>query len=173
LGVAGVAAWIGTIGAALLTSLQLWLSGTTRLELVIPAMLGVHVLIGVGEGLITVAALTYIEQTRPDLIDPEISKTSGGTGWIVAGVIVSILAVFISPYASGNPDGLERVAEDLGFLEVGIDAPYRIFSDYSIPFLGNSAPSTILAGIVGITLVMVLVIIVGRNMRKSKDVREI
>ncbi|MEE9599964.1 MAG: energy-coupling factor ABC transporter permease, partial [Anaerolineales bacterium] len=66
---AGIGAWIATMTAALITSLQLWLSGTTRLEIVIPAMLGVHALIGIGESLITVAALTFIAQTRPDLVE--------------------------------------------------------------------------------------------------------
>jgi cobalt/nickel transport system permease protein len=58
---AGIGAWMATIAAALITSLQLWLSGTTRLEIVIPAMLGVHALIGIGEAFITIAALGFIE----------------------------------------------------------------------------------------------------------------
>ncbi len=49
--VAGGGAWIATMAAALITSLQLWLSGTTRLEIVLPTMLGVHALIGLGEAL--------------------------------------------------------------------------------------------------------------------------
>src|SRR5688500_1353774 len=46
LAVAGGAAWLSVMGAALLTSLQLWLSGASALTLVVPAMLGVHALIG-------------------------------------------------------------------------------------------------------------------------------
>jgi len=45
LAVAGVAAWLAVVASALVASLQLWLSGTSRLEIVVPAMLGVHVLI--------------------------------------------------------------------------------------------------------------------------------
>ncbi|NOQ40732.1 MAG: cobalamin biosynthesis protein CbiM [Anaerolineales bacterium] len=169
LAVAGIGSWIATMAAALIASLQLWVSGTSQLEIVIPAMLGVHVFIGLGEALITVAALAFIEQTRPDLLSSEKSTASGGRGWIVAGVLVSLLAVLISPLASGNPDGLERVAEDLGFLGAGLDAPYQILPDYTIPFLGETAISTILAGIVGAGFLLGLLILVGRNLRRVKE----
>jgi cobalt/nickel transport system permease protein len=169
LSVAGLAAWLATMAAALLTSLQLWLSGTSRLEIVVPAMLGVHALIGVGEAIITVAALAFIEQTRPDLLSAEKTASSGGRGWIIAGVIISLLAVLISPLASGDPDGLEKVAEDIGFLGSGTSAPYEILPDYTIPFLGETGLSTILAGIVGAVVVLVLLILVGRGLRVGKQ----
>jgi cobalt/nickel transport system permease protein len=165
LAVAGVAAWLATMTAALLVSLQLWLSGTSRLQIVIPTMLGVHALIGIGEALITVAALAFIEQTRPDLMSAEKTAASGGKGWIVAGIIVSLLAVLVSPLASGDPDGLERVAENVGFLERGMSAPYEVLPDYTIPFLGETALSTILAGIVGALIVFGLLLLVGRSLR--------
>jgi cobalt/nickel transport system permease protein len=168
--VAGIGAWLATMAAALLTSLQLWVSGTSRLEVVIPAMLGVHLLIGIGEALITVAALAFVEQTRPDLLKADVTAPQGGRGWIVAGILVSFLAVLISPLASGNPDGLERVAEDLGFLNRGLDAPFQILPDYTIPFLGETAISTILAGVVGALIVLGLLILIGRNLRRTKEV---
>jgi cobalt/nickel transport system permease protein len=166
LAVAGGGAWIATMTAALVASLQLWLSGTTRLEIVLPAMLGVHALIGVGEGLITVAALAYIEQTRPDLLNAEKTAREGSRGWVVGGVLATLAAVFISPLASSNPDGLERVAENLGFLGIGQDAPYQILPDYTIPFLGETALSTVLAGIVGVVILMGLLILLGRNLNR-------
>ncbi len=169
LAMAGGGAWIATMAAALITSLQLWLSGTTRLEIVLPAMLGVHALIGLGEALITVAALAYIEQTRPDILDLNNPAKEGGVGWIVAGVGISLLAVLISPLASGNPDGLKKVASDLGFLGSGLDAPYQILPDYSIPFLGDTALSTIMAGVVGATVLIGLVVLLGRNLRRQKS----
>jgi cobalt/nickel transport system permease protein len=165
---AGIGAWIATMAAALFTALQLWLSGTTRLEIVVPAMLGVHALIGLGEALITMAALTYIEQTRPDLLGIENSKDAGGRGWIVAGILVSLIAIFISPLASGNPDGLEKVAQDLGFLNQGLGSPYQILPDYTVPFFGETALSTVMAGIVGAVVIAGLIILVGRNLRRKR-----
>ena len=166
---AGAGAWISTMAAALFTALQLWLSGTTLLEIVVPAMLGVHALIGIGEALITVAALAYLEQTRPDLLGIEKSKQAGGKGWIAAGILVSILAVVLSPLASGNPDGLEKVAGDLGFLDQGLAAPFRILPDYTFPALGDAPLSTILAGLVGIVVLVGIIILIGRNLRKDRD----
>ena len=68
LSVAAVAAWLSVMAAALATSLELWLSGTSSLEVVVPAMLGVHALIGIGEAIITVGALAFIALTRSDLL---------------------------------------------------------------------------------------------------------
>jgi cobalt/nickel transport system permease protein len=166
--VAGVAAWLAVVASALITSLQLWLSGTTRLEIVVPAMLGVHVLIGLGEAIITVAALTFIEQTRPDILTEKAVAAKGGRGWAYAGVLISLLAVLLSPLASANPDGLERVAEDVGFLALGQDAPYRILPDYTVPFLGETALSTVVAGAVGALVLLGLMIVIGGLLKRKK-----
>jgi cobalt/nickel transport system permease protein len=69
LGLAGVGAWVSVMLGALLTALELHASGTVPLATALPAMLGVHALIGVGEALITVAAVGVVLATRPDLID--------------------------------------------------------------------------------------------------------
>ena len=124
-------------------------------------------LIGLGEALVTVAALTFIEQTRPDLLNEKTVATKGGRGWIFAGVIVSLFAVLLSPLASASPDGLERVAEDMGFLHLGQAASYQILPDYTIPFLGQTALSTIVAGAVGALVVLGLMIVVGQSLRRK------
>jgi cobalt/nickel transport system permease protein len=84
-------------------------------------------------------------------------------------VIISLLAVLISPLASGNPDGLEKVASDLGFLGNGLDAPFQILPDYSIPFLGETALSTIMAGAVGAIVLIGIIILLGRNLRRQDN----
>jgi cobalt/nickel transport system permease protein len=167
LAVAGVAAWLATVASALTASLQLWLSGTSQLQIVVPAMLGVHVLIGIGEAVVTVAALAFIMQSRPDLLDKKAVADKGGRGWIVVGVIVSLLAVLLSPFASADPDGLERVAENMGFLELGQSAPYQILPDYTIPFLGETALSTVVAGVVGALVLLGLMIVLGNMLRRK------
>lgn len=68
LAVAAVGAWLAVMVGALLTALALGLSGTVPYGTVIPAMLGVHALIGVGEAAITVAAVGAVLAARPDLI---------------------------------------------------------------------------------------------------------
>jgi len=165
LAVIGIASWLSVMAGALFTALQLWLSGTSQLQVVIPAMLGVHALIGIGEALITVAALSFIMQTRPDLLGEGSESANGSRGWIVAGSVIALLVVFISPFASANPDGLERVAGDIGFISAGQASPFSIIPDYTLPFLGQTSFSTILAGVVGIIVVALVAVLIGRGMR--------
>jgi cobalt/nickel transport system permease protein len=65
---AAVAAWSAVMLGAAATSVELVVSGTTTLAVVLPAMLGTHALIGIGEALITVGALALIRSARPDLL---------------------------------------------------------------------------------------------------------
>jgi cobalt/nickel transport system permease protein len=165
--IAGIAAWLSVMSGALATSLQLWLSGTAKLDIVVPAMLGVHALIGLGEALITVAALAFIFRTRPDLLDENSASAQGSRGWVYAGILISMFVVLLSPLASADPDGLERVAENLGFIQAGQPAPYQIMPDYTIPFLGETPLSTIAAGAAGILIVLGLVFLIARSLRKA------
>jgi cobalt/nickel transport system permease protein len=166
LGVAGLAAWLSVMAAALATSLELWLSGTSPLQIVMPAMLGIHALIGLGEALITVAALAFIMRVRPDVLSTEATEARGGRGWVVAGLAIALVVVLFAPWASADPDGLERVAEDLGFLGVGLDAPYQLLPDYTIPLLGETSLSTVVAGAVGVLIVAAIAIGLGRLLRR-------
>ncbi|MFC2034288.1 PDGLE domain-containing protein [Chloroflexota bacterium] len=68
--------------------------------------------------------------------------------WLIALGLCLLLAVF-SPLASSSPDGLEKVAEDKGFLDLAQDSPFQIIADYVFPGIENEAVATILAGIVG------------------------
>jgi cobalt/nickel transport system permease protein len=63
-----VAAWLSVVVASLVASVELAISGTSPLGVVLVAMGGVHVLIGIGEGLITVAVLAFLRAARPDLL---------------------------------------------------------------------------------------------------------
>ena len=167
LAVAGAAAWLSVMTGALATSLQLWLSGTAKLEIVVPAMLGVHALIGIGEALITVAALAFIFRTRPDLLGEQSASAQGGRGWIFSGVLVTLLVVLLSPLASADPDGLERVAHNLGFIGTAQSAPYQIIPNYTLPFLGATPLSTIAAGAIGVLVVLGLAYFAGRSLQKK------
>jgi cobalt/nickel transport system permease protein len=164
LAIAGIAAWLSVMAAAFATAIQIWLSGTAPLNIVLPAMLGVHALIGTGEALITVGALAFIQQVRPDLLHTE--SPAGGRGWVITGLIMAVALVLLAPLASANPDGLERVAENLGFIEAATDAPYEVLPDYTIPFLGDSALSTILAGFAGALVVAGLALLIVRLLQR-------
>ena len=84
--------------------------------------------------------------------------------------IALIMAGAISLFASSNPDGLERVAEDIGFLETGegheaIEAP---MPDYVIPGIENEVLSASLAGLIGTVIMFLLAIGLGKALKKRE-----
>ena len=164
--VAGFAAWLSVMAGALATALQLWLSGTSNLQTVTLAMLSVHAVIGIGEALITVAALTFILQTRPGLMGEESAAARGGRGWALAGVVLSLVVVLLSPLASINPDGLNRVAMDLGFIQ-SAQSGSGPFAGYTVPFLESASASRIAAGGIGVLTVLMIAILTGRSLQKK------
>jgi len=109
-----VAAWVSVEAAAIATSLELAISGTSALDVALPAMVGVHALIGIGEALVTVAVISFVKQSRPDLLEKS-PASSKSMRWIAVGLIIALAVAFASPLADSDPDGLERVAQDKSF----------------------------------------------------------
>lgn len=68
---AGIGAWFSVVLAASATAIELVLSGTADLGIVLPAMAGIHAVIGLVEAGITVAVLAYVLKARPDLMKLE------------------------------------------------------------------------------------------------------
>ena len=115
------------------------------------------------------AALAFIFKTRPDLVDEKSAAGQSGHGWVVAGVLIALTVILLSPLASVNPDGLNRVAMDLEFIHVA-QSGAGPFAGYTIPFLANSSVAKIGAG-VGLLVVLGLVWITGRSLQKKSDSR--
>lgn len=78
--------------------------------------------------------------------------------WWIVGYFLALAVALLSPLASGEPDGLERVAEDNGFLGKAEDAPYSVIADYVLPGIDNEALATILAGVIGVTIAYAFVL---------------
>lgn len=148
-----IAAWLSIVIASLAAALQLALSGTSPANIAVPAMAGIHAIIGIGEGLITVGALAFIYAARPDLLKKEAAGTAPGKWVWVVGLAIALFLAIASPLASSHPDGLEWVAEQKGFLDSAQDSVYQIIPDYVLPGVSNEGLATILAGIVGIVIV--------------------
>lgn len=165
------AAWLSVMGAALVTALLLGFSGTSSFRIAVPALLGVHALIGIGEALITAAALNLIIKTRPQLLQS--SAAAGGRGWIAGGIVVTLFVILLSPLASSFPDGLEWVAAENGFIDTAVNTPFQILPGYTIPKLGTGSLSTIAAGLIGALLVAAVTVILTRlnRLRRSKAKR--
>ena len=162
-----IAAWLSIVITSLAVGLQLALSGTSPANLAIPAMAGVHALIGIGEGLITVGALAFLLASRPDLIKrSETAQIGGRIIWLI-GLLVALVLVIVSPLASTRPDGLEWVAMQYGFLEIARGPFYRIIPEYLFPGISSEALATIMAGILGIAIIFGVVLGVAYNRRSS------
>jgi cobalt/nickel transport system permease protein len=112
-------------------------------------MLSVHLLIGVGEALITIAALSFIATTAPDLLGEEsathhslLRRATAGAGVTVAVIALATL------FASTDPDGLNSVAQALGFSNFEAGTSFNLFAGYAIPGLDGTA-STVAAALIG------------------------
>ncbi|MBG1243622.1 energy-coupling factor ABC transporter permease [Nostoc sp. UIC 10607] len=147
---AGIAAGVSVVVAAIACAIELALSGTAPVAIVLPAMAGVHILIGIGEGIITGGVLTYLATARPDLLPGEQQEFRG---WSVPIVTIFLIAGVLSLFASAWPDGLEKVAENTGFIDladkVRVIVPTPL-ADYGIEGLGPIGTS--IAGLVGATV---------------------
>lgn len=147
------AAWFSIVIASLACALELALSGTSPANVSVPAMGGIHMLIGLGEGLITVGALAFLYAARRDLLHLGTAAPKGGAAIWVFGLGIAALLAVLSPLASAHPDGLEWVAEQKGFLETARAPLYNLIPDYVFPGISNEALATIIAGIIGMLIV--------------------
>jgi cobalt/nickel transport system permease protein len=161
-----LAAWASIFIASLSCSLQIAVSGISPANVAVPAMAGIHALIGLGEALITLGAVSLVYAARRDLLKVTAPAPRGSLAiWVGGGVLTLALAI-LSPLASSHPDGLEWVAERAGFIEAARDPSFLIIPDYVMPGVSNEAAATILAGIVGAVIVLGVALLVGYSRRK-------
>jgi cobalt/nickel transport system permease protein len=150
---AGFAAWCSTMAAALACAAQLAASGVVAWGTVLAAMGSVHMIIGLGEAVITMLIVAVVVRARPELvtsIEPAVRATRRRS--IAYGAALSIgLMVLIAPFASSLPDGLEHVAERLGFAGRAAAAQPAPLPDYAVAPLADASPwlATVVAGAVG------------------------
>jgi cobalt/nickel transport system permease protein len=161
-----LAAWFSVFISSLSAALMLSISGTSPANLAVPAMAGIHALIGIGEGLITIGAVTFIYSNRRELLSKKSEKQAGNQSIIVSGVFITLVLVALAPLASSQPDGLEWVASKMGFINIAKDPFYRLIPDYLIPGLQNELVATILAGIIGAVVVFSIIYGITYNRQK-------
>lgn len=65
---AALASWLSVVAASFFAALQLGISGTYAMGITLKAMIGIHAIIGIGEAVITVAVIAFMDKVRPDLI---------------------------------------------------------------------------------------------------------
>ena len=132
------------------------LGGTVSVPLgsVLIAMVSSHLLIGLGEGVITALIVSLLLRVRSDLIYIKANKDKNNNKSSFYGLFIFLLhcLTLITPYASSSPDGLESVAGDFGFSESsGI---VLLLDDYGISGLNNDFLSTALSAVLGVVVVI-------------------
>jgi cobalt/nickel transport system permease protein len=166
----GLACGCSVVLSAMAFSLQ-WLFGASApipFDTVFGAMVGVHVLIGIGEGLISALVVGAVLATRPDLVvgarDLGAAAVAerpalGVRTFLIGAFIAAVLtATVVSQFAAGDPDGLERVAIDEGFADQADDHAFAgaPFADYATSGIDNEAVSLAVAGVAGVLLTVVV-----------------
>ncbi|MFD5404478.1 energy-coupling factor ABC transporter permease [Streptomyces griseorubiginosus] len=178
-----VAAVLSVPAAAVAFTLIYAVGGTTDVSIgkVATAMIGVHVLIGIGEAAITALTVGAVVAVRPDLVygarglqqklklrvggelvdvpdtAPVAVARSSRKVWITGLVASLLLAGFVSFYASASPDGLEKVASDQGIdakteEHASADSP---LADYGVKDVEDARLSGGLAGVIGVGVTVV------------------
>jgi cobalt/nickel transport system permease protein len=160
------AGWCATVLAAITCAGQLAWSGTIPWSAAFPAMTLVHMLIGIGEGLISALVLLAVERARPDLLSASqsvITPQRAGEFFGYALLAALGVAIFVAPFACAWPDGLDSVAEKFGFAHklvspvVAAPAP-----DYQMPGIHWAVGATATAGAAGTLVVFAGAWLLGR-----------
>jgi cobalt/nickel transport system permease protein len=172
-----VGALVSVPAAALVFVMLFAIGGNANLSLgtLTATMLGWHVLIGIGEAVITALTVSAVVAVRPDLVYAahglrpalklqdadgilvdvparrETVATRDSRGLVVGGGIAAlVLAGVVSFYASASPDGLEYVAGENGFLETARD---HVFGDFALAGYGEVGGIPVgVAGVLGVVL---------------------
>jgi len=147
-----MAAWAGTVAAAFACGVEMACSGTVAWGVAIPAMVNIHLLIGIGEGALTGLVVAAVLRSRRELV----AAVRGGgegqrRGLVRAGLPMAFgLALFGAPFACPWPDGLEAVARRLGFEHRALLPSFPSpLADYHLPWIGSVGLATATAGAVG------------------------
>lgn len=90
---------------------------------------------------------------------------------MAATALIVVFLIVLIPFASTNPDGLEKVASTYGAHEQG-SFWSGLITDYSFPSISNQYVSTLVSGIFGVVMVLVISILIGRVMAPKTKVKE-
>jgi len=168
---AAFAGWCSTVLAAVCCAGELALSGRVAWRVVFPAMAGVHMLIGLGEGIITALIVVAVARARPELVDVRAEITRPGQV-LALGLIAALgLALFVSPFACEWPDGLEKVAAKLGFEHFVSEKPMMPspLPEYGLPGV-KGAWVTPLVGMAGTLMAFALAFVLARVLTPKKEI---
>ncbi len=145
-------AFVGTLVGAAFVATALAVSGLYPAATVLPLMLSLHVPIALLEAALTGAILGTVLRWRPDLVRglQTASRVSSRTSPVLGALVVAVaVAAFVAPFASPLPDGLETVAERLGFADAARALWPAVAPGYDLGWAALGRAGTALVGVVG------------------------
>jgi len=142
---AGLASWASVMLAALAVAIELAWTGVLPLGTVVPAMLGVHALIGIGEAVITCVALALFARSTA-------GSRPAARSFAAPALAALLIALCLSPFASPLPDGLEAVMAHYQVLHEAAPPFVTPLADYQVAGIASEGVSTSLAGVFGVLL---------------------
>ncbi len=158
------ASWVATVVAAGTCAGELALSRAAPPAVLFVAMTGIHLAIGLGEGIVGALVVATVMRLRPELVDSRDPMSRRSAGSLAAlGLIAALgLALFLSPFACSWPDGLEHVVQRLGVqpshVRISLAAPLR---DYAVPGVSSAFFTTSLAAGAGTVLAFGICWVIG------------
>ncbi len=168
-----LSAFFAVVVASFFAGMELVLSGITTFSVSLPPILFWHVLIGIGEGTISVFIISYLKQIDFPLYDHEQSITHSfidsvknsnkpiiGFGFLL--LLLSILSLF----ASSSPDGLARFGIDQGFGD-GYAFGLGVANDYDFLGIGGIF-GTLLSALLGVIIISGLLILPAVYIKEQK-----
>lgn len=132
-----------------------------------------HAVIGIGEAVITALILGFLYRLRPDLLTSNSSAASQPRLATFAAAMMLLalcIAAFLSPFASGNPDGLEAVAKSTQVEELAQPTWQLWWEDYKLPAFDENweGTGTAIVGIVGTLVVLILTSVLVRFLARPQ-----
>jgi len=160
-----IAGLLSVVFSSIAFVLEYAIGGTVSVPLgnVLIAMISTHLLIGLGEGIITALIVSLLLRVRSDLVYVHSKKNKSNTLSTSYGVLIALILslTLVTPYASSSPDGLESVASDFGFEET--DGVVLLLEDYGISSINNNFVSTTLSALLGVLAIAGLGTLFFRN----------
>ena len=162
---------LSVVFSSIAFTIQYAIGGTISIPVgtVLVAMVSTHLIIGLGEGIITALIITLLMRVRPDLVYAYDRSDENTTKVSFYGlfIILILLLSLITPFASSSPDGLESVAEEFGFTQT--EGVVLLLDDYGINAINNNFLSTILSAILGVTVVAVIFNLIITRRKSGKN----
>jgi len=162
---------LGVVFSSIAFTIQYAIGGTISIPVgtVLIAMVSTHLIIGLGEGIITALIITLLMRVRPDLVYAYDRSDENTTKVSFYGlfIILILLLSLVTPFASSSPDGLESVAEEFGFTQT--DGIVLLLDDYGINAINNNFLSTVLSALLGVTVVAVMFNLIISRRKSGKN----